>query len=392
MTKLRFYQRSSYGGAAALYTVGLSLLVLWPFDFSVPFSFEDNTVSWTHRTNGVEFPGRGIIRLSSSVSRLHDALVSGSGITVEVWAATTNDQQDGPARIVSYSKNPSSRNFTLAQDGRDLVMRLRTTETDLNGRPVLNVRDVFQAKDPQHLVVTYNYFEQHVYVNGRLRMHAFIPGGKFLNWDPSCSLVLGNEATGNRSWIGKLFLVGLYNRALSEQEIWKNYTAEPLFDGAIGASDQRVREGLITLYHFSEGMGNRVLDRSGSVSPIDLEIPSQLRVITADREFLATAYSEVFSRSIKFSRVIEILANIVIFIPFGLLLHAALRKRYQSSVKIAALVMILGSLFTISIESLQYFSETRHSSMIDVVGNVIGTGLGIVSNLARPVAMKWSHA
>jgi hypothetical protein len=267
-------------------------------------------------------------------------------------------------------------------------MRLRTTETDLNGRPALTVTDVFQPDDPQHLSVTYNLFEQRVYVNGHLRLRAPIPGGRFSNWDPSYSLVLGNEATGNRPWLGRLFLVAIYNRALSEQEIWKNYAAGRLFDPAVGPSDQRVRDGLLTLYIFSEGKGNRILERSGKLSSLDLKIPPRVPVIISDREFLSSPYRDFFSGSIKSHRVIEMIGNIIIFIPFGLLLHAEIRRRYQSSLKIAAFVFILGALFTLSIESLQYFTETRHSSMTDVISNLIGTTLGITTDVLRAQLVK----
>jgi VanZ family protein len=387
MKKERLNQCSSYLWIAAVYTLILSLLLLWPFDFYLPFSFEANNVRWIRGTNGVEFTSVGLIRLSS-VNSLHDALVSGAGITVEVWAATKDDQQAGPARIVSYSKDPGLRNFTLSQERRDLVMRLRTTETDLNGRPVLTVTDVFQPDDPQHLLVSYNFFEQRVYVNGHLRLRAPTPRGRFSNWDSSYSLVLGNEATGNRPWLGKLFLVAIYNRALSEQEIWKNYAAGRVFNPPVSPSDQRIRDGLLTLYLFSEGKGNRVLERSGKLSSLDLKIPPRVPVIITDREFLSSPHREFFSRPIKSHRVIEIIGNIIIFIPFGLLLHAALRGRYQLSLKMAAFVFILGTLFTLSVESLQYFTETRHSSMTDVISNLIGTALGITIDVLRPQLLK----
>jgi hypothetical protein len=39
----------------------------------------------------------------------------------------------GPARIVSLSRNPSERNFTLGQSGAQLSFRLRTPTTGING-------------------------------------------------------------------------------------------------------------------------------------------------------------------------------------------------------------------------------------------------------------------
>ncbi|GAG45344.1 unnamed protein product, partial [marine sediment metagenome] len=41
-------------------------------------------------------------------------------LTFEVWCRPANTVQKGPARIVSYSKNASYRNFTLGQAGGKL--------------------------------------------------------------------------------------------------------------------------------------------------------------------------------------------------------------------------------------------------------------------------------
>lgn len=44
-----------------------------------------------------------------------------------------NDTMSGPARIITFSWSPHSRNATLAQQGRDLVFRVRTPMTGDNG-------------------------------------------------------------------------------------------------------------------------------------------------------------------------------------------------------------------------------------------------------------------
>jgi VanZ family protein len=265
-------------------------------------------------------------------------------------------------------------------------MRLRTTDTDLNGTPVLTVKDVFNSHDPQHIVLTYDFSEQHAYVNGRRRLHAPIPGGNFSAWDASHCLVIGNEATGNRPWLGKLFLVAIYNRSLSEQEIRSNYIAGQIFHGAPDSPDQRVRQGLVVLYLFNEQRGSHVFDHSGSLSSMDLEIPSRVQVVTANRAFLSVDFIRTFSSSAASTRILDLIVNLIIFVPLGFLLGAAMIGRSSSSLKTAGLVIFLGSLFTVGIETLQYFLETRYSSITDVTANITGTGLGIAMNVYRSAA------
>jgi hypothetical protein len=80
-------------------------------------------------------------------------------------------------------------------------------------------------------------------VNGR-RLRVRIPGSDFSNWDAGHHLVLGNEATGNRPWFGKLFLVGTYNRALSSRKIEHNFAAGPNSQADIN------RRGAVALFDF----------------------------------------------------------------------------------------------------------------------------------------------
>jgi hypothetical protein len=365
---------TSYLWLAVAYTFLLSVLLLAPFDFRKPSRFEKNNLRWMGEINGIEFSSVSSIHSSSPPQRLHDALVSGSGLTLEIWAATETVQQGGPARIVSYSIDKAFRNFTLGQERENLIVRLRTVNTDLNGtKHALIVEDVFHSDVPQHIAVTYDFSEQNVYVNGKRRTRASIPSGSFSNWDPSYSLVLGNEATGSRPWLGELFLVAIYNRALSGEEIWKNYKAGRVVNSENGQSVGRVADGLVTLYLFNEGKGERVLDRSGLLPRINLEIPPEVWV-THER-FLAGLYRQF--------NLLDAILNTILFIPLGFLLHAAMRSRYGSTLKIAVFIILFGTLFALTIESLQYFSPVRFSSMADLFSNMAGTVLGVAIDKSR---------
>jgi hypothetical protein len=53
------------------------------------------------------------------------------------------------------SRDGSSRNFSLAQEGDHLVLRLRTTETDANGTSKQQNLGRIQAGRTYHVLVSY---------------------------------------------------------------------------------------------------------------------------------------------------------------------------------------------------------------------------------------------
>jgi len=86
-----------------------------------------------------------------------EALLQAGKFTLSVVVQTGDTSQTGPGRIVSLSVDPLHRNFTLGQEGPDLVFRLRTPFTGLNGSdPALIVPGVFAEVQKRHIVVTYD--------------------------------------------------------------------------------------------------------------------------------------------------------------------------------------------------------------------------------------------
>jgi hypothetical protein len=122
------------------------------------------------------------------------------------------------------SSDPGQRNFTLGQIGEDIAFRLRTIKTDQNGIPELDTQKHILSQKPVQMIATYDGNTKRLYVNGNLHSESQQIVGDFSNWS-NYPLVIGNELTGDRSWLGKLFLVGIYNRSLNSEEILKNYQA-----------------------------------------------------------------------------------------------------------------------------------------------------------------------
>ncbi len=355
----------------SLYGVLLVGLLAAPFQFDLsPIIAPVETLP---QGNGVEISSNSGLHSIAPAERLYDNFVSGRGISMEVWLETEDLTQTGPARIVSYSLDTGLRNFTLGQEGRDLVMRVRTTYTDLNGiNHAMQISNVFVPGAPMHLVATYDHGKERLYMNGKMVSEIAGPGGDFSNWEPGYPLVLGNEATGNRPWKGRLFLAALYNRALSSEEVSMNYHADCHFKDAAAASEARASDGLVAFYLFDQIHGKKVLEQSGVPPPLDLEVLTGQQI--TGKPFL-TRFP--WDPSSPFDEVKDILGNILLFVPFGFLFYAFLGVRYGQAMKTAAWVTVIGTLFSLMMESLQYLIISRDSSLIDVINNSVGTALGI---------------
>ncbi len=396
MTHRRLAHRGVIPWLCLIYSVALMGLLLTPFNFS--FLVRYNGVGWRaevahgarpaqyqgQRTRGgIEFRSPGALASASPPTRLYQDLTSGAGLSLEVFVNTADRRQSGPARIVSYSGGHGDlRNFTLAQQHQDLVVRLRTGSTD-EWQNVPPVKDVFRSREFQHIVVTYDFSEQLAYVNGTLRARAPL-AGRFSNWDPNYHLLLGNEATFDRPWLGGIAFVAIYDRALSEGEILKNYR-----NTMAGTPHARGGTGIVALYAFSEGKGDKVLDRSGRHPPTDLFIQpsldaSQRKISFWDmRQQLGWATGE-------FRYVFDKIGNILVFIPFGFLLYGTSILRGNTPLRAATFGILIGTAFALGMEMLQTFLPTRYPSVTDLICNFLGVILGIATHvlLTTVVARK----
>ena len=143
-------------------------------------------------------------------------------VTIEAVVSPDTLEQDGPARIVTFSADTGSRNFTLGQEGGTLVLRVRTPRTGGNGtNPELTLCDV-RAGVPQHVLVTYRPGRLRAYLDGKQAFASDENWGDFSNWEPH-QLVLGDEVGGSRDWAGSLEGVAIYARFIPEGEARQHF-------------------------------------------------------------------------------------------------------------------------------------------------------------------------
>lgn len=177
------------------------------------------------RAGALEVRGKTLIRSDNPASKVYNAVRRSGEMTLEAWIQPAKADQSGPARIVTLSKNPSERNFTLGQDGDRFDVRFRTTKTSTNGLPsTASPRRSLRTR-LTHLVYIYDRpGRTRIYIDGKQRAESKVSGSTN-NWNGSYRLALANELSGDRAWLGTFHLVAIYSRALSPQEVAKNFRA-----------------------------------------------------------------------------------------------------------------------------------------------------------------------
>ena len=81
--------------------------------------------------------------------------------------------------------------------------------------------------------------------------------------------------------------------------------------------------------------------------------------------------------------VMPVVANVLLFVPWGFLMFIALYTADRPTVQTYVLTILLGFTFTVTIEAWQYFLPSRVADINDVIWNTVGTILGAVLGHAR---------
>jgi outer membrane protein assembly factor BamB len=177
-------------------------------------------------SNGALKLDGGAFLLAGGERLLTSAIEKGGAFTIEAVLTSSQKRQSGPARIITFSRDGYQRNFSLAQEGERLVLRLRTTRTGTNGmKPETQFGRIPQNRR-QHVVVSYSPGRLDCWINGKLALSSNRVQGDLSNWDSKHHLLLGDEWDGGttRKWRGTIDRFSIYNRAMSNQEVQQRHT------------------------------------------------------------------------------------------------------------------------------------------------------------------------
>jgi VanZ family protein len=173
--------------------------------------------------DGLHFSG-GLARTGTSAATIIDPLLRHQALTLEAWVRSDDLGQNGPTRVATISDGTERDQVDvhLGQELGALSVRLRASCGEFNWT---TIDGVFTRRNRlEHLVVTYADGVQRIYVQGRL-VDATRFDGRLTGWDRAYPLVVGNETTRDRPFLGDVPLVAVYDRALSASEVAANAAA-----------------------------------------------------------------------------------------------------------------------------------------------------------------------
>lgn len=333
----------------------LAVLAAYPIAAFYPYQWEPpervkNPVAWLGTKDGLQFSGLSIARTTVPPSWMQSAIGSGN-IEINLRVAPSNRDQSGPARIFTVSRSHSQRNVTLAQDGPDLVIWLRTPETNLDGQPGLRVSDVFLSTDLVDVSVLVADWDLTVLINGQPRVRRHLGPSSFENWDTSYRLALGNELDPDREW-----LISLCTRMRTP--------CGSILDPIVATSD-RMWTGVVKKAEVRTDSG--VVDYA---KPGQLVIPKNIWVLRKDPDLIP----------FRPFLIQDTLINLLGFIPFGFVLARSISGRLWLTIALAALGGLVCSL---GLETAQLFLPARTASSSDVLLNTAGSVLGAAFGMVR---------
>jgi hypothetical protein len=139
------------------------------------------------------------------------------------------------SRIISLSVDDNDLGFALDQtlsenNGEKTLtysVRLQTKSTNESGNPEFIPDQTVSYINLNHIVYTRKQDGTEVmYINGHKSSEGFRPDN-FEGWNDNSYLRFGNEKDAVHSWRGTFYSVAFYDKALSGDEIMRNFSAGP---------------------------------------------------------------------------------------------------------------------------------------------------------------------
>lgn len=157
--------------------------------------------------NGASLSPGGVITFAGSHERaVADPPVpwnEATSITVDLDVRTVQENQEGPARILTVARDHRSSNLVIGQDGDDLIFRVRHDNDGQTERADLRDPDLLSEPAWHHLRVVVNDSFR-VTVNGHVVESRELSTSALRTWEPGYRISLGDEVSGSRAWKGQI--------------------------------------------------------------------------------------------------------------------------------------------------------------------------------------------
>jgi len=213
----------------------LASAVAWPgLSEGLAFSWRNRTGDKLVGKDGSTYTAKGAMQLGEgsfvapdSGARIIEAVEANNQFALSALVTPESLDQNGPARIATFSLDHNSRNFTLGQEKDKLVLRLRTSENSGNATDPTVTLCRLEAGTPVHVTVSYFPGYLACFVNGEPAKTTTDLQGDLVLWDESHQLGFGDENVGGRAWKGTLDAVAIYGRYVGADEAAKIFELVP---------------------------------------------------------------------------------------------------------------------------------------------------------------------
>jgi VanZ family protein len=166
--------------------------------------------------DGMAFDGgSAAVRSREPVTDLMDAIDETEAFTVTMVFTPETLDQEGPARLLTISEGtqPDDMNLQIGIHYRWLSLRVRSACDTWNWMALSSL-----PEGEVRLALTYDDGTIDAHINGRHTGHAELEGGDIGSWEPARPLVVGNEVTLNRGFLGTIGCAAIRDVAIGDNQ------------------------------------------------------------------------------------------------------------------------------------------------------------------------------
>jgi VanZ family protein len=362
-------------GACILFTIGLFMAGLWPFNFRA-----DNHAVLMPEGKGLRFDAPlqrskqdlgGIAFTPEPLSCQPQSVCEPGELTIQIGLIAANEVNSCVKRILDIRRPDGSPALYLGQWKASLLLRWSGHPKD-DSEPYheIGVEGVLATGLESVITIVSGPSGTSIFVDGRLRKS--LPGVGLFNEDESLGghkLYFGNSPELSCPWAGSIRAFGIYGTA------WTPAEAQAGREARIGSrwTCGNGSKAAAACYQFDRLQGEFISDESGCAN--HLWIPG---LLVFEKELLSLPEHRHIS-------VFDFTSNLIGFIPFGFLVCrlGKLVTAIPTAKKLFFLTVMIGFAASLTIESIQVWLPGRDSSALDLVLNTAGTAIGALFTVNR---------
>lgn len=368
------------------FSIGLSAAVLLTTLFFGlnPKGFHiNNNVSWIANQAGICFGKYGIAYTDSTFEPFRGDGNTPQSLSFEIALKPDNVNNKEFKFILVLYNGDDARQLLIGQWRSSIILMNGNDYDNKKRTKKIWVKQALLPQKTRFVTITSEKEGTKIYLDGYLvatkkDLLLKVPDGS-----AEARLVVGNSVYGKHSWIGDIYGLAIYDYALLAKNVklhFEQWSKERNFAFVKKDIPQ-------ALYTFDEKTGERAFDRAGGNH--HLTVPRRMQILK--REILVAPWHGV---KLNRSFVIDIILNLVGFIPVGFVLNSLFVSIGGSIKKYSAVTTVLFCLIiSLFIEIAQAWMPSRCSQLLDLMLNSVGALLGVMLyRFSLRFSREWGHS